>query len=177
MFPFQTNQKQHHKGHTGHDLFRSRSIYFDLCNSILGKLSHVDKIFILQEKIMTIMFGSRPEASSKQLFVDTTVLTLHLHICCMYKIFQISTQDLLTIIISSYNKICQPLTKLPTGKQYNLYQRLKCFNKYLSYVREKAENNVKNFFQRNRNTFFIEKPLYSIEDFLQYNPIKANDLL
>lgn len=155
-----------------------KTLYYGLVQSTLqygllfwGSSSHLEKLFIMQKKIVRCMVNAHPHSSCKPNFKNLEILTLP----CLY------ISQLIMYIRSNEHQflrnndihphgtrnnhlIYHPFSRLNIGKNFPTYIGIKCYNKIDFFETNDSINACK--YKLNR--FLIENAFYSVDEFLNH---------
>jgi hypothetical protein len=155
-----------------------KMIYFAYFHSIVnygiifwGNSTESNKVLLVQKKVIRIMTGSRPRTSCKPLFQRLGILTIHSQYILSLMEFLLQNQEMFTSNIEVHNinmrnklKLHKPISNLTLYQKGVYYMCIRIFNKLPEYIANSAGN--KRIFISNLRQYLVDKPLYSIEEFL-----------
>lgn len=155
-----------------------RLAYFGLVQSTLsyglifwGSSAHLDKVFIMQKRIVRCMVGVHPRTHCKEIFKRINILTLpSLHIYLL--ILNIKKNEHLFIRNSSVhthntrnkNNLYSPFSRLAVGQNSHIYQGILCYNKFISLCGEISNFNK---FKTILYEYLLNMAFYSLTEYLE----------
>jgi hypothetical protein len=159
----------------------SRIVYFSYFHSIMnygllfwGKSSYSMKIFILQKRVIRIIFGCYSRDSCRQLFKKIQILPLPSQYILTLLLFVIKNRNQYTanfevhdINTRQHYDLYQPLSSLIKYQKGVYYIGIKVFSSLPSYIKDKFDN-YKDF-KLTLKHFLPNNSIYSLKEYFQYN--------
>lgn len=153
-----------------------RSLYFGCCYphlmygiSVWGGGSDLIRVFIMQKKIIRVMYRMNYNESCRGIFKMNKMLTIYGIYIFQLVNFLITHEDLfsdnvfrhqyVTRIRSDY---CYPKHRLSKSENSLAYKSLKCYNKLPNYIKIV---NTPSLFRKKLHTLLCELEPYSLEEF------------
>lgn len=157
-----------------------RCAYFGLVQSILsyglifwGNSAHIDKVFVMQKKIIRCMMRVHPQTHCKPLFINLSIMTvpslfifnLALNIKKQNNQFQ-RNNNIHNYHTRTSNQLHLPFSRLSVSQNSPIYLGISCYNKFIEILSIDEMASTFTQFKNKLYKYLVSKAFYSVEEFL-----------